>query len=182
MHLLTLDVPCVQAASQAVAAALSVNQGSSVTAADVAAFSASNATAIAAAKTAANDTARPGINCLDYSYAYADAITTVLQNNQTSAAATGIAAAFAQGCAVSTATGLAITEAIYNMGCSNGIGAALISKISLHSAKACRCVVLSARSVYSFCCHASCLITHKSKPHLTVTLLQSSTCMHAGAV
>ena len=94
----------------------------------MAAFMASNATAIAAAKASANDTARPGINCLDYSYAYADAVTTVLQNNQTSAAATGIAAAFAQGCAVSTATGLAITEAIYTMGCNNGIGAALLSK------------------------------------------------------
>ena len=166
LYLLSLDVPCVQAASQAVAAALSVNQGSSVTAADVAAFSASNATAIAAAKTAANDTARPGINCLDYSYAYADAITTVLQNNQTSAAATGIAAAFSQGCAVSTATGLAITEAIYNMGCNNGIGAALISKVPLHSAKACWCVVLSVRSaVYecqSSCCLAYCPITHKA--------------------
>ncbi len=166
LYLLSLDVPCVQAASQAVAAALSVNQGSSVTAANIAAFSASNATAIAAAKTAANDTARPGINCLDYSYAYADAITTVLQNNQTSAAATGIAAAFSQGCAVSTATGLAITEAIYNMGCNNGIGAALISKVPLHSAKACWYVVLSVRSVVyecqSSCCLAYCPITHKA--------------------
>ena len=158
-------MPCVQAASQAVAAALSVNQGSSVTAADVAAFSASNATAIAAAKTAANDTARPGINCLDYSYAYADAITTVLQNNQTSAAATGIAAAFAQGCAVSTATGLAITEAIYNMGCNNGIGAALISKFLYTQQKPVNVLCcLHALLCYSFCCLAYCLVTHKSKP------------------
>jgi len=153
-----------------------VNQGSSVTAADIAAFSASNATAIAAAKTAANDTAHPGINCLDYSYAYADAITTVLQNNQTSVAATGIAAAFAQGCAVSTATGLAITEAIYNLGCNNGIGAALISKFSSHSAEACCCVVFYVCSAgfrcQKFRCPGYCLITRTFEPSTTVDLLQ----------
>ena len=151
----------MQAVSTAIAAAISINQGSCISAANVAAFASSNATAIAAAKASANDTARPGVNCLDYTSAYADAVTTVLQNNQTSAAATAIAAGFAQGCAVTQATGLAITEAIYSMGCNNGVGAALLSESHKLSCKCCiLCLYLHAYAVHTYtavCIHSKTL-------------------------
>lgn len=119
----------LQAVSTAIAVAILVGEDSSVVAANAAAFASSNATAIAAATASVNDTARPGINCLDYSKAYADAVTSVITANpiQVSAAASAVAAAFAQGCAVEEATGLALTEAIYNLGCET-VGPVLLSK------------------------------------------------------
>lgn len=123
----------MQAASTAIAAALSANQACTVVAANLAAFGNSNASAIAAAKASANDAVRPGVNCLDYSSAYASALTQALQGNQSSssAAATAIAAGFAQGCAVTSATGLAVTEAIQSSGCSGVVAAALLSEFRL---------------------------------------------------
>lgn len=119
----------LQAASTAVAAALLVGQDASVVAANAAAFATSNATAIIVANVSSNETTRPGIDCLDYSKAYADAVTSVITANpvQTSAAASAVAAAFAQGCAVEQATGLALTEAIFNLGCDT-VGPILLSE------------------------------------------------------
>ena len=118
-----------QAASTAVAAALLIGQDASVVAANAAAFATSNATAILVANVSSNETTRPGIDCLDYSKAYADAVTSVITANpvQVSAAASAVAAAFAQGCAVEQATGLALTEAIFNLGCDT-VGPILLSK------------------------------------------------------
>ena len=134
------STPLLQAASTAIAVALLVGQDSSVVAANAAAFATSNATAIAAATASANDTARPGIDCLDYSKGYADAVTSVVTANpiQVSAAASAVAAAFAQGCAVEEATGLALTEAIYNIGCET-VGPVLLSKPAVPS-----CVLVTA--------------------------------------
>lgn len=119
----------LQAASTAVAAALLVGQDASVVAANAAAFATSNATAIIVANVSSNETTRPGIDCLDYSKAYADAVTSVITASpiQVSAAASAVAAAFAQGCAVEQATGLALTEAIFNLGCDT-VGPVLLSK------------------------------------------------------
>lgn len=121
----------LQAASTAIAAALLIGQDSSVVAANAAAFATSNATAIVVANVSSNETNRPGVDCLDYSKAYADAVTSVITAEpiQVSAAASAVAAAFAQGCAVEQATALALTEAIFNLGCDT-VGPVLLSKFS----------------------------------------------------
>ena len=147
----------LQAAATAIAAALLVGQDSSVVAANAAAFAASNATAIAAAAASANNTARPGVNCLDYSKAYADAVTSVITANpiQVKAAASAVAAAFAQGCAVEEATGLKLTESIYNLGCTT-VGPVLLSKPTV-------------------CCNAQCTMAHPCRclmlPHARAAAL-----------
>ena len=126
------------------AAALLVGQDSSVVAANAAAFATSNATAIVVANVSSNETSCPGIDCLDISKAYADAVTSVIVADpiQVPAAASAVAASFAQGCAVEQAIALALTEAIYNLGCDT-VGPVLL--------------IMSKSSVLwhaSFCVHA----------------------------
>ena len=98
-------------------------------AANAAAFASSNATAIAVANVSAQQSTPQGVNCLGYSKAYADAVTSVITASpiQVSAAASAVAAAFAQGCSVERATGLALTELIHTLGCQT-VGPVLLSK------------------------------------------------------
>lgn len=113
-------------------AALAANQPGIVTSATAAAFATSNASAIVAAKAAANAT----VSCKTISAkAYASAVATLLDNNQTTAAATGIAAAFAQGCEVSSEVALVLVNAVANINtvANAAVGPALVSESSCHS-------------------------------------------------
>lgn len=121
----------LQAASTAVSAALAINQTGIISAANAAAFATSNASAIVAAKAADNAT----VSCKTISAkAYASAITNLLAANQTEALATGIAAAFAQGCEVSSETALVLVNALAtaNTTSNAAVGPALFSKFQLH--------------------------------------------------
>lgn len=109
--------------------------------ANAAAFASSNATAIAIAKVSAEQSVPQGVNCLSYSQAYADAVASVITTSpvQVSAAASAVAAAFAQGCTVERATGLALTELIHTLGCET-VGPVLLSKSA--DARLCKCTCL----------------------------------------
>ena len=113
----------MQAASTAVAAALLVGQDASIVSANAAAFAASNATVIIVANVLSSQPTRPGINCLDYSQACAEGVVSLIYADpiQIPAAASGVAAAFAQGCTVEQATGMALTETMSVLGCGSWV-------------------------------------------------------------
>lgn len=119
----------LQAASTAVSAALAINQTGIVSAANAAAFATSNGSAVVAAKATANAT----VSCKTTSAkAYASAVASLLADNQIEAAATGIAAAFAQGCEVASETSLVLVNAFAtaNSTASMAVGPALASRLS----------------------------------------------------
>ena len=118
----------MQAAAAAINASLSVGQTGVVEAANAAAFGSSNSSAIATANATATALAADNGTCTSYpAQSYASALSSVLDDNNTEAAAAGIAAGFAQGCCVSSATAVAVLDLIAIDGCTSIIGGILLS-------------------------------------------------------
>lgn len=119
----------LQAAAEAIGASLAVGQTGVVEAANSAAFSTSNSSAIATANATAIALAADNGTCTSYpAQSYAAALSSVLDANNTEAAAAGIAAGFAQGCCVSSATALSVLDLIAIDGCTTILGGILLSK------------------------------------------------------
>ncbi|KAL3143100.1 hypothetical protein ABBQ38_003373 [Trebouxia sp. C0009 RCD-2024] len=118
---------CLQAAAAAIGASLSVGQTGVVQAANSAAFGTSNASAIATANATTIALAADNGTCISYPVqSYGEALSSVLSDNDTEAAASGIAAGFAQGCCVSTATALSVVDLIAIDGCTTILGGILL--------------------------------------------------------
>lgn len=122
----------LQAAAEAIGASLAVGQTGVVEAANSAAFSTSNSSAIATANATAIALAADNGTCTSYpAQSYAAALSSVLDANDTEAAAAGIAAGFAQGCCVSSATALSVVDLIAIDGCTSILGGILLSKCTI---------------------------------------------------
>ena len=122
----------MQAAAVAIDSSLAVGQTGVVEAANAAAFSTSNASAIATANATAIALAADNGTCTSYPVqSYGAALSSVLSDNNTEAAAAGIAAGFAQGCCVSSVTALSVLDLIAIDGCTSIIGGILLSKHSI---------------------------------------------------
>lgn len=112
---------------------MAVGQTGVVEAANAAAFSTSNNSAIATANATATALAADNGTCSSYpAQSYTLALETSIAANETEAAAAGIAAGFAQGCCVASATTVAVLDYIAQYGCDNVVGTDLLSKSSLH--------------------------------------------------
>ena len=119
----------MQAAGVAIGSSLADGQTGVVEAANAAAFSTSNASAIATANATAIALAADNGTCTSYPVqSYGTALSSVLSDNNTEAAAAGIAAGFAQGCCVSSVTALSVLDLIAIDGCTSIIGGILLSK------------------------------------------------------
>ena len=120
---------CLQAAAAAIRSSLAVGQTGVVEAANSAAFGTSNASAIATANATAMALAADNGTCTSYPVgSYGDALSSVLSDNDTEAAAAGIAAGFAQGCSVSSVTALSVVDLIALNGCTSILGGILLRK------------------------------------------------------
>lgn len=112
-------------------------------AANSAAFGTSNASAVATANATTIALAADNGTCISYPVqSYGEALSSVLSDNDTEAAASGIAAGFAQGCCVSTVTALSVVDLIAIDGCTTILGGILLREsppsayiLSLHSIK-----------------------------------------------
>lgn len=123
---------CLQAAAAAIGASLAVGQTGVVQAANSAAFGTSNASAIATANATTIALAADNGTCISYPVqSYGQALSSVLSDNDTEAAASGIAAGFAQGCCVSTATALSVLDLIAIDGCTTILGGILLRESAL---------------------------------------------------
>ena len=122
---------CLQAAATAIGSSLAVGQTGVVEAANSAAFGTSNASAIATANATTIALAADNGTCTVYPVgSYGDALSAVLSDNDTEAAAAGIAAGFAQGCCVSSVTALSVLDLIALDGCTSIIGGILLRKFA----------------------------------------------------
>lgn len=122
---------CFQAAATAIGSSLNVGQTGVVEAANSAAFGTSNASAIATANATTIALAADNGTCTSYPVgSYGNALSSVLSDNDTEAAAAGIAAGFAQGCCVSSVTALSVLDLIALEGCTSIIGAILLRELT----------------------------------------------------
>lgn len=123
----------LKAAAEAIGAALAVGQTGVVEAANAAAFSTSNSSAIATANATATALAADNGTCSSYpAQSYTEALEQAIAANETEAAAAGIAAGFAQGCCVGSATTVAVLDYIAQYGCNGVVGGDLLSKPYCH--------------------------------------------------
>ena len=100
-----------------------------VEAANAASFSTSNSSAIATANATATALAADNGTCSSYpAQGYTLAVESSIAANETEAAAAGIAAGFAQGCCVGSATTVAVLDYIAQYGCNNVVGTDLLRK------------------------------------------------------